>query len=131
MKEIIRQKDEWAREAVKDIAEGRASQMLEAYYEHGLLNIAPDREKARQALIAEWKKEGVQKPEDNLIITGTNKETTILNRWRKLCVCLMKNSATNTSSTTVTAITKGIAFCSRSPRLHAAYATAQWGPSLR
>lgn len=81
MKEIIRQKDEWAREAVKDIAEGRASQMLGAYHERGLLNIAPDREKARQALIAEWKKEGVQKPEDNLIITGTNKETTILNRW--------------------------------------------------
>ncbi len=81
MREIIRQKEEWAREAVKDIAEGRASQMLEAYHERGLLSIEPDREKARQALIAEWKKEGVQKPEDNLIITGTNKETTILNRW--------------------------------------------------
>lgn len=81
MKDIIRQRDEWAREAVKDIAEGRASKMLDAYNERGLLTIAPDREKAQQALISEWKKEGIEKPEDNLIITGTNKETTILNRW--------------------------------------------------
>jgi Ti-type conjugative transfer relaxase TraA len=80
MKEIIRQRDDWARQAVHDLADGNAENALSAFAERGLLSVSGDKPKARKALIEEWKTEGVKQPEKNLILTATNQDAVILNR---------------------------------------------------
>ena len=78
--EIRRQREEWAREAVKDFASGDADKGLRAFAERGLLTIESDRRKAMEALIAAWKETGIRHPHEQLILTGTRKEAAILNR---------------------------------------------------
>lgn len=78
--DIKRQRDERDREAIKNIAAGRAGKALQSYAERGLLTVCDDRNQAIEALISDWKREGVARPEDSLIITGTRLETAILNR---------------------------------------------------
>jgi conjugative relaxase-like TrwC/TraI family protein len=80
MKEIIRQQEGWAREAVHDLADGDAGKALRAFAERGLLSINENRPKARDALMEAWKPEGVSQPAKNLILAGTNEDATILNR---------------------------------------------------
>jgi len=78
---ITRQREEWAQQVVRDMAAGRTKEALTAFAERGLLLVGENREEARQALFQRWKEEGgVQAPQDHLIITGTVKETAILNR---------------------------------------------------
>ena len=80
MKEIIRQTDGWAREAVHDLADGNAAKALKAFAERGQLSITTDKPSARLALMEEWKKGGVADPEKHLIITATNQDAAILNQ---------------------------------------------------
>ncbi len=51
-----------------------------AFYDRGQLTVSKDRERARDDLITTWKKSGVDRPEDNLILAGTNCDAAILNR---------------------------------------------------
>lgn len=76
---IVRQKELWARQAVQDFAEGKAERALEAYQSRGLLSIAPDRARAKSALIAAWQEKGVAKPGENVIFAGTRGEARDLN----------------------------------------------------
>jgi ATP-dependent exoDNAse (exonuclease V) alpha subunit len=79
--EIRRQEEPWARQAVKDMAAGRAREALAAYAEKGLLQVEESREQARAALLEWWKERGgVGKPQEHLILTGTRLDTAILNR---------------------------------------------------
>lgn len=78
--QIRRQRDAWARQAVRDFAEGDAPAALRAYAERGLLSVAEDQEQARQNLIADWKERGCTQARDTLILTSTNYEAVILNR---------------------------------------------------
>ena len=78
--EIRRQREPWAREAVRSVATGDARAGLRAYAERGLLTVADDREGARTALIADWKAGGLQQADENLILTSTNRDATLLNR---------------------------------------------------
>lgn len=80
MEEIVRQTEGWARQAVHDMADGKADRALEAFAARGLLSITADKPKARAALIDQWKIEGVQKPEKNLILAATNQDAAILNK---------------------------------------------------
>ena len=77
---IVRQKEEWARTAVHDMADGAAMKALLAFADRGLLTVADTRTKAREALIDAWKTDGVAKPGANLILAGTNHDTTQLNK---------------------------------------------------
>lgn len=78
--EIQRQREPWAREAVKKIAHGQARAALREYAGRGLVSVADDRKEAMQDLIASWKRDGVSNPRDNLILASTNAESTVLNR---------------------------------------------------
>ena len=78
--DIRRQRDDWARVAVKDFAYGRADKGLEAYAQQGLLHIKDDLKATRTALIEQWKVGGIRAPEDQLIFTGTRNDGVILNR---------------------------------------------------
>jgi Ti-type conjugative transfer relaxase TraA len=80
LSDIRRQRDGWLRDAVKDIAEGRAEAALSALYERGRLFVGEERKDAREQLIRDWGKAGVEYPEDNLILSGTRKEVSLLNK---------------------------------------------------
>ena len=78
--DIRRQRDDWARTAVKDFAYGRADRGLAAYAQRGLLHIKEDMKETRATLIDQWKVGGIHAPEDQLIFTGTRNDCVILNR---------------------------------------------------
>jgi Ti-type conjugative transfer relaxase TraA len=80
LSDIRRQRDGWLRDAVKDIAEGRSEEALGALYERGRLFVGDERKDAREQLIRDWSAEGVEYPEDNLILSGTRKEVALLNK---------------------------------------------------
>lgn len=77
---IIRQKEAWARQAVKDFADGRGEKALRAFDARGLLRVADDRESAKTSLIQSWQKEGIKEPQKNIIFAGTRAEVKDLNR---------------------------------------------------
>lgn len=78
--QIVRQREEWAREAVVSFASGDAREGLRAYAQRGLLSVAEDARGAREELIARWKPGGIHTPEDQLIFTGTRLDGVALNR---------------------------------------------------
>ena len=78
--EIQRQKEGWARDAVKDFHKGDAEKGLKAFQERGLLMIADDRRGAQRELIAAWREGGVKAPKENLILASTRAEVRALNR---------------------------------------------------
>lgn len=77
--EIRRQRDDWAKEAVKAFAEGSADKALRAYNSKGLVTVTETPETARDKLISNWKEEGIERPKDNIIIASTNLDVSILN----------------------------------------------------
>jgi Ti-type conjugative transfer relaxase TraA len=80
LSEIVRQKETWERGAVRDLAEGRTLNALNAIDEKKNLKIMPDRNAARRAIVAEWHKgtkDGVEKAP--LILATTNAEVKRLN----------------------------------------------------
>lgn len=77
--EIPRQRDDWAKEAVKAFAQGDADKALSAYNARGLVTVTEDPEAAREKLISDWKEKGISDPENNIIIATTNLDVSILN----------------------------------------------------
>lgn len=77
---ISRQRQAWARRAIRSFACGDAPSALEAFAERGLLYVAEDRAGAMNELIAAWRREGAVNPQDHLIFTGLNLEAVVLNR---------------------------------------------------
>lgn len=78
--DIRRQKDEWARESVRDFAEGRAGRAIDAYVQRGLVSTAPTREEIVAKMIADWNKDRLQHPDDSqLVLAGTRAEVAAIN----------------------------------------------------
>lgn len=73
-----RQSDEWARDAVRNMADGNAREALHAFAERGLVAIAATRHEAMRDLVNQWRVDG-EKPENTLILAGTRNEVRILN----------------------------------------------------
>jgi conjugative relaxase-like TrwC/TraI family protein len=82
--EIQRQKDPWAREAVKKLAHGKAREALTEYARRGLVSVADDREEAMRALLREWKRQGAANPKEHLILASTNADAQALNRMAQV-----------------------------------------------
>ena len=80
LSDIIRQKEEWQRQAVKDFAVGGSRAALNEYATRGLVYVSPDRDAAKAELLSKWKDKGMQRPEENLILTSTNADAVSLNR---------------------------------------------------
>jgi ATP-dependent exoDNAse (exonuclease V) alpha subunit len=52
--EVRRQREDWQRDATRDLANGRTGNALEAYRSHGMVHEAQTREQARADLIDRW-----------------------------------------------------------------------------
>lgn len=80
MNQIVRQREQWQRTAVRQFRDGDAAAALRAYHERGLLVIANDREEAMERLTKEWSAEASKHLNDIAIFAGTNLEVRMLNQ---------------------------------------------------
>jgi len=80
MGEVRRQRDDWQRDATRDLAKGRTGDALEAYRSRGMVHEAHTREQARSNLIDRWDHDRNTAPErSRIILTHTNDEVRALN----------------------------------------------------
>lgn len=77
--DIRRQNEAWARRAVKDLAEGRAQEALEAFVSHGLVKVTETKEEAIAALVSDWRKDA-RPLSKTLLLAGTRADVESLNR---------------------------------------------------
>ena len=79
--EVRRQREDWQREATRDLANGKTSSALDAYRSHGMVREATTREQARGDLIDSWDRERRSAPvRSRIILTHTNDEVRALNQ---------------------------------------------------
>ncbi len=78
--EVRRQREEWQRDATRDLATGRTGDAIHAYNAHGMVHEAASREQARGDLIDRWDRERQANPDTTrIILTHTNAEVRELN----------------------------------------------------
>lgn len=78
--EVRRQRDEWQRDATRQLATERTGNALRAYDANGMVHAAETREAARCELIERWDRERQAAPgESRIILTHTNDEVRSLN----------------------------------------------------
>jgi len=78
--EVRRQREDWQRDATRDLANRRTGNALEAYRSHGMLHEAQTREQARDDLIDRWDRDRQASPDrTRIILTHTNDEVRALN----------------------------------------------------
>ena len=78
--EVRRQRDDWQRQATRDLATGRTNNAIHAYERNGMVHAAETREQARSDLIDRWDRERQAAPDaTRIILTHTNAEVRELN----------------------------------------------------
>ena len=78
--EVRRQREDWQRDATRDLATGRTGEAIHAYDRQGMLHEAVSREQARHDLIEGWNCDRRASPEKSrIILTHTNDEVRALN----------------------------------------------------
>ena len=78
--EVRRQREDWQRDATRDLATGKTGNALEAYRSRGMVHEAQSREQARGDLIERWNRDRQAAPErSRIILTHTNDEVRALN----------------------------------------------------
>jgi Ti-type conjugative transfer relaxase TraA len=78
--EVRRQREDWQRDATRDLATGRTGDAIHAYDNHGMVHAAPTREQARDDLIDRWDRDRQASADNNrIILTHTNDEVRALN----------------------------------------------------
>ena len=78
--EVRRQREDWQRDATRDLATGKVSHALEAYRAHNMVHEAQTREQARGDLIERWDRDRQTAPDrSRIILTHTNDEVRTLN----------------------------------------------------
>ena len=78
--EVRRQREDWQRDATRDLATGRTGDAIHAYDAHGMVHAAPTREQARGDLIDRWDRDRQASPDrSRIILTHTNDEVRALN----------------------------------------------------
>ncbi|MBM3625786.1 MAG: Ti-type conjugative transfer relaxase TraA, partial [Alphaproteobacteria bacterium] len=78
--EVRRQREDWQRDATRDLATGRTGDAIHAYDTHGMVHAAPTREQARDDLIDRWDRDRQASPDrSRIILTHTNDEVRALN----------------------------------------------------
>lgn len=76
--EIRRQKSEWHREAVHDLAAGNADKAIQAFAEKGLIHVADERAQAIETMVKAWHADTTDVKE-KLMLAATRFETRVLN----------------------------------------------------
>jgi Ti-type conjugative transfer relaxase TraA len=83
--EVRRQREDWQREATRDLANSKTGHALEAYRSHGMLHEAQNREQARGDLIERWDCDRRASPDKSrIILTHTNDEVRALNEAARM-----------------------------------------------
>ncbi|KQT20423.1 MULTISPECIES: Ti-type conjugative transfer relaxase TraA [unclassified Bradyrhizobium] len=83
--EVRRQRQDWQRDATRDLATGRTGEALEAYRSHGMVHDAQTREEARGDLIERWDRERqASSDKSRIILTHTNDEVRALNEAARM-----------------------------------------------
>jgi Ti-type conjugative transfer relaxase TraA len=78
--EVRRQREEWQRDATRNLATGRTGAAIHAYDRRGMVHEAQTREQARGDLIDRWDREWQASPDrSRIILTHTNDEVRALN----------------------------------------------------
>jgi len=78
--EVRRQREDWQREATRDLANGKTGNALDAYRSRGMVHSAQTREQARGDLIDRWDRDRQASPDrSRIILTHTNDEVRALN----------------------------------------------------
>ncbi|CCD87039.1 putative conjugal transfer protein; TraA [Bradyrhizobium sp. ORS 285] len=78
--EVRRQREDWQRDATRDLATGKVGHALEAYRAQGMVHEAESRDLARGDLIDHWDRDRQASPDrSRIILTHTNDEVRILN----------------------------------------------------
>jgi Ti-type conjugative transfer relaxase TraA len=78
--EVRRQREDWQRDATRDLATGRAGAAIHAYDSHNMVHAAASREQARDDLIDRWDYDRRAAPDrSRIILTHTNDEVRALN----------------------------------------------------
>ncbi len=78
--EVRRQREDWQRDATRDLANSKTGHALEAYRSHGMLHEAQTREQSRGDLIDRWDRDRQASPDrSRIILTHTNDEVRALN----------------------------------------------------
>ena len=78
--EVRRQREDWQRDATRDLANGKTGNALEAYRSHDMVHEAQTREQARGDLIDRWDRDRQASPDrTRIILTHTNDEVRALN----------------------------------------------------
>ncbi|MBE7503041.1 MAG: relaxase domain-containing protein [Verrucomicrobiales bacterium] len=77
--DIRRQREIWARQAVKDIAQGEAGQALSAFDGRGLFDQHDEPLAAIAGIAAAWGQDGTSAPATTLMLANTNADVTALN----------------------------------------------------
>lgn len=78
--EVRRQREDWQRDATRDLATGKTRDAIHAYDAHGMMHSAETREQARSNLIDRWDRDRQAAPDDSrIILTHTNAEVRELN----------------------------------------------------
>ncbi|WP_248304440.1 Ti-type conjugative transfer relaxase TraA [Breoghania sp. L-A4] len=78
--EVRRQREDWQRDATRDLATDRTGAAIHAYDAHDMVHSAETREQARGDLIERWDRERQSAPDSSrIILTQTNAEVRELN----------------------------------------------------
>ncbi|KGD96677.1 Ti-type conjugative transfer relaxase TraA [Rhizobium sp. YS-1r] len=78
--EVRRQREDWQRDATRDLATGKTGEAIHAYDNHGMVQAAETRDEARNNLIDRWDRQRQEAPDQSrIILTHTNAEVRELN----------------------------------------------------
>ncbi|WP_265975054.1 Ti-type conjugative transfer relaxase TraA [Brucella intermedia] len=78
--EVRRQREDWQRDATRDLATGRTGNAIDAYERNDMVHAAETREQARDDLIDRWDRDRQAAPDSSrIILTHTNAEVRELN----------------------------------------------------
>jgi Ti-type conjugative transfer relaxase TraA len=79
--EVRRQREDWQRNATRDLATGRTGDAIHAYDRSGMVHAAQSRQRAREELIDRWDRDRQAFPDrSRIILTHTNAEVRELNQ---------------------------------------------------
>ena len=83
--EVRRQREDWQRDATRDLATGRTGDAIHAYDRHDMVHEATTRDQARVDLIENWDRDRQAAPDQSrIILTHTNAEVRALNEGARL-----------------------------------------------
>ncbi|MER8691533.1 Ti-type conjugative transfer relaxase TraA [Mesorhizobium opportunistum] len=78
--QVRRQRQDWQRDATRDLATGRIGAAISAYDAQGMVHQAATRDQARNELVERWDRDRQAEPEaSRIILTHTNDEVRALN----------------------------------------------------